>query len=42
MLAGARSAAEVHDSAEQFATTVPVAFWQELRDTGLLPPEEPS
>ncbi|MEU9991785.1 aldo/keto reductase [Streptomyces sp. NPDC048045] len=42
VLAGARSAAEVHDSAEQFATPVPDAFWQELRDTGLLPPEEPS
>ncbi|MFI1366579.1 aldo/keto reductase [Streptomyces griseochromogenes] len=42
VLAGARSAAEVHDSAEQFATPVPDALWQELRDTGLLPPEEPS
>ncbi|ANP50952.1 D-threo-aldose 1-dehydrogenase [Streptomyces griseochromogenes] len=42
VLAGARSAAEVHDSAEQFATSVPDALWQELRDTGLLPPEEPS
>ncbi|GHI03365.1 aldo/keto reductase [Streptomyces cellostaticus] len=42
VLAGARSCAEVHDCAEQFATPVPAAFWQELRDTGLLPPEEPS
>ncbi|MFD5794079.1 aldo/keto reductase [Streptomyces diastatochromogenes] len=40
VLAGARSAAEVHDCAEQFATPVPAAFWRELRDTGLLPPEE--
>ena len=42
VLAGARSAAEVHDCAEQFATPVPAAFWRELRDTGLLPPEEPT
>ncbi|MFE9450809.1 aldo/keto reductase [Streptomyces sp. NPDC006739] len=42
VLAGARSAAEVHDCADQFATDVPAAFWQELRDTGLLPPQEPS
>ncbi|MFJ9870658.1 aldo/keto reductase [Streptomyces sp. NPDC101165] len=42
VLAGARSAAEAHDCAEQFATPVPPAFWQELRDTGLLPSEEPS
>ncbi|MFF1442329.1 aldo/keto reductase [Streptomyces sp. NPDC058295] len=42
VLVGARSAAEVRDCAEQFTTRVPAAFWQELRDTGLLPPEEPS
>ena len=36
VLVGARSAAEVHDSADQFATPVPEAFWQELRETGLL------
>ncbi|MFF8726524.1 aldo/keto reductase [Streptomyces sp. NPDC015171] len=42
VLVGARSAAEVHDCAEQFATPVPDAFWRELRDTGLLPPQEPS
>ncbi|MEV5904347.1 aldo/keto reductase [Streptomyces sp. NPDC052127] len=42
VLVGTRSAAEVRDCAEQFTTQVPVAFWQELRDTGLLPPEEPS
>ncbi|WP_053848348.1 aldo/keto reductase [Streptomyces sp. NRRL B-24085] len=33
VLVGARSAAEVHDSADQFATAVPAAFWQDLRDT---------
>ncbi|MFJ8345355.1 aldo/keto reductase [Streptomyces sp. NPDC094153] len=37
VLVGTRSAAEVRDCAEQFATPVPAAFWQELRDTGLLP-----
>ncbi|WP_314219878.1 aldo/keto reductase [Streptomyces zaehneri] len=42
VLVGARSAAEVRDCAEQFTTRVPAAFWRELRDTGLLPPEEPS
>ncbi|MFD9391964.1 aldo/keto reductase [Streptomyces sp. NPDC060000] len=42
VLVGARSAAEVRDCAEQFATPVPAAFWQELGDTGLLAPEEPS
>ncbi|MEU5089273.1 aldo/keto reductase [Streptomyces sp. NPDC021356] len=42
VLVGARSAAEVRDCAEQFAAPVPAAFWQELRETGLLPPEEPS
>jgi D-threo-aldose 1-dehydrogenase len=41
VLAGARSAAEVDDCAEQFRTPVPPAFWQELRDTGLLPPDAP-
>ncbi|MBC2903759.1 aldo/keto reductase [Streptomyces cupreus] len=40
VLMGARSAAEVHDCAEQFATPVPESFWQELRESGLL--EEPS
>ncbi|MFF7450231.1 MULTISPECIES: aldo/keto reductase [unclassified Streptomyces] len=40
VLVGARSAAEVQDCADQFATPVPEAFWQELRATGLL--EEPS
>jgi D-threo-aldose 1-dehydrogenase len=40
VLVGARSAAEVHDCADQFATPVPDAFWAELCDTGLL--EEPS
>ncbi|MGW2030713.1 aldo/keto reductase [Streptomyces argyrophylli] len=42
VLAGARSAAEVHDCADQFAAPVPDAFWRELRATGLLPPREPS
>lgn len=42
VLVGARSAAEVQDAADQFATPVPSAFWQELRDTGLLTTEEPS
>ncbi|MET7733120.1 aldo/keto reductase [Streptomyces sp. NPDC005402] len=42
VLVGARSAAEVRDAADQFATPVPPAFWQELRDTGLLTAEEPS
>ncbi|MET9452994.1 aldo/keto reductase [Streptomyces cinerochromogenes] len=42
VLAGARSAAEVHDCADQFEATVPDAFWRELREAGLLPPQEPS
>ncbi|MDO0924641.1 aldo/keto reductase [Streptomyces sp. TG1A-8] len=42
VLAGARSAAEVHDCADQFATPVPAAFWQEARDLGLLPGAGPS
>ncbi|MGW2913319.1 aldo/keto reductase [Streptomyces asoensis] len=42
VLVGARSAAEVRDCAAQFAVPVPAAFWQELRDTGLLPAGEPS
>ena len=41
VLVGARSAAEVRDCAEQFAVTVPAAFWQELRDTGLLSADAP-
>jgi D-threo-aldose 1-dehydrogenase len=41
VLVGARSAAEVHDCADQFAARVPAAFWQELRDTGLLPANAP-
>ncbi|MEU0407597.1 aldo/keto reductase [Streptomyces griseorubiginosus] len=36
VLVGARSAHEVHDCADQFATPVPDSFWQELRETGLL------
>ncbi|MFG2456217.1 aldo/keto reductase [Streptomyces sp. NPDC048523] len=42
VLVGARSAAEVRDAADRFATPVPPDFWQELRDTGLLTTEEPS
>ncbi len=34
VLVGARSAAEVRDCAEQFATPVPAAFWRELARTG--------
>lgn len=41
VLVGTRSAAEVHDCADQFETAVPAAFWQELRDTGLLPADAP-
>ncbi|MET9406565.1 aldo/keto reductase [Streptomyces sp. NPDC002935] len=36
VLVGARSAAEVRDCAEQFATPVPPDFWRELRAEGLL------
>ncbi|MFB7511256.1 aldo/keto reductase [Streptomyces broussonetiae] len=39
VLTGPRSAAEVHDCAEQFAAHVPDGFWRELRETGLLSPE---
>lgn len=42
VLVGARSADEVRDAADQFATPVPPEFWRELRDTGLLTTEEPS
>ncbi|MEU9174549.1 aldo/keto reductase [Streptomyces sp. NPDC048420] len=42
VLVGARSADEVRDAAHQFTTPVPAAFWQELRDKGLLTTEEPS
>ena len=42
VLVGARSADEVRDAADQFATPVPAAFWQELRDENLLTTEEPS
>ncbi|WP_411147613.1 aldo/keto reductase [Streptomyces sp. A30] len=41
VLVGVRSAAEVHDCADQFAAAVPAAFWQEVRDTGLLPADAP-
>ncbi|MET8244978.1 aldo/keto reductase [Streptomyces sp. NPDC005202] len=41
VLVGARSAHEVRDCAEQFAARVPTAFWQELRETGLLPADAP-
>ncbi|MGW4086166.1 aldo/keto reductase [Streptomyces sp. NPDC004822] len=39
VLVGARSAAEVTDCAQQFATPVPMGFWQELLDSGLLSEE---
>ncbi|KUL22627.1 aldo/keto reductase [Streptomyces regalis] len=42
VLVGARSKSEVHDCADQFETAVPAAFWQELREAGLLVAEEPS
>ncbi|MEU6553787.1 aldo/keto reductase [Streptomyces sp. NPDC046915] len=42
VLVGVRSADEARDCAEQFEAQVPAAFWRELRDTGLLPAEEPS
>ncbi|MDT9696444.1 aldo/keto reductase [Streptomyces sp. P17] len=32
VLVGARSAAEVHDCAAQFATPIPAAFWRDLRE----------
>ncbi|GGL65320.1 oxidoreductase [Streptomyces fumigatiscleroticus] len=41
VLVGARSAAEVHDCADRFAEPVPAAFWQELRESGLLPADAP-
>jgi D-threo-aldose 1-dehydrogenase len=41
VLVGARSAAEVRDCAEQFAATVPPAFWQQLKDADLLPAHAP-
>ncbi|MER5211885.1 aldo/keto reductase [Streptomyces sp. NPDC002838] len=41
VLVGTRSAAEVHDCADQFAATVPTPFWQELLDSGLLPAGAP-
>ncbi|MDX2594460.1 aldo/keto reductase [Streptomyces sp. WI03-4A] len=41
VLAGARSAAEVHDCADQFTTRVPPAFWHDLHTTGLLPEAVP-
>ncbi|MER5428360.1 aldo/keto reductase [Streptomyces sp. NPDC002588] len=42
VLVGARSAAEAEDCAQQFATPVPAALWEELRDTGLLPAKDVS
>ncbi|MGW2418725.1 aldo/keto reductase [Streptomyces sp. NPDC001709] len=40
VLPGPRSASEVHDCADQFASPVPPEFWQELRECDLLPREE--
>ncbi|MGW4565713.1 aldo/keto reductase [Streptomyces sp. NPDC004561] len=40
VLPGPRSAAEVHDCAGQFAARAPSGFWQELRQSGLLPRED--
>ncbi|WP_369264413.1 aldo/keto reductase [Streptomyces sp. R35] len=41
VLVGARSPHEVRDCAEQFATPVPLEFWDELRAEGLLPSAAP-
>ncbi|WP_435209182.1 aldo/keto reductase [Streptomyces sp. bgisy034] len=41
VLVGARSADEVRDCAEQFATEVPMEFWRELLESGLLSDREP-
>jgi D-threo-aldose 1-dehydrogenase len=41
VLVGARSAAEVHDCADRLEDGVPAAFWQELKETGLLPRDVP-
>jgi D-threo-aldose 1-dehydrogenase len=41
VLVGAKSPHEVRDCAEQFATPVPAAFWQEVRDADLLPADAP-
>ncbi|MFJ8927259.1 aldo/keto reductase [Streptomyces sp. NPDC102364] len=41
VLVGTRSAAEVADTAQQFTTPVPAAFWQEARDRHLLPADVP-
>jgi D-threo-aldose 1-dehydrogenase len=41
VLAGARSAAEVHDCADRFTEPVPAAFWRELRRDGLIPQTAP-
>ncbi|MGC5566006.1 aldo/keto reductase [Streptomyces sp. FR-108] len=41
VLVGARTPHEVHDCARQFTADVPASLWQELRETGLLPPEAP-
>jgi D-threo-aldose 1-dehydrogenase len=41
VLVGARSPHEVRDCAEQFAASVPPAFWQELRHADLLPADVP-
>ncbi|MCX4903349.1 aldo/keto reductase [Streptomyces sp. NBC_00878] len=41
VLVGTRSADQVHDIVRQFTAPVPAAFWQELRDTELLPADAP-
>ncbi|WP_320773006.1 aldo/keto reductase [Streptomyces sp. CRN 30] len=41
VLVGARSAAEVRDCAEQFASPVPAGLWRALREEGLLAEEAP-
>ncbi|MYT74781.1 MULTISPECIES: aldo/keto reductase [unclassified Streptomyces] len=42
VLVGTRSAAEVTDTIRQFAAAVPAAFWQEARETHLLPAGVPT
>ncbi|MET9493646.1 aldo/keto reductase [Streptomyces sp. NPDC006552] len=42
VLVGARSAAEVRDTAAQLAARVPAAFWADARAHGLLPAEPPT
>ncbi len=42
VMAGAQSVAQWQDSRAMLAHPIPAAFWQALRDHGLLPPEAPT